>query len=140
MGITESFAPFVLSLLRIVTGYLLMQHGANKLFGFWAEGAGAMELDKIMWTAGILEFVGGIMIILGLFTKPVALLLSGMMAFAYFMAHAFRLPDPLSFLWTLQNKGELAVLYCFVFLYIAITGGGKYSLDCLIRKCKKTTT
>jgi putative oxidoreductase len=81
-----------------------------------------------MWFAGVLEFFGGALILIGLFTRPVAFLLSGMMAVAYFQAHA-----PGGF-WPLENKGELAVLYCFLFLYIAAAGGGVWSLDRLIRR------
>src|SRR5918997_6473194 len=139
MADTNSFvyrcAPYLLSVLRIVSALLLMQHGAQKLFGWFAPppapGAPpppAFQLMSWMGIGGVLEFFGGLLLLLGLFTRPVAFILSGMMAIAYFMAHA-----PQGF-WPLQNKGELAVLYCFVFLFFAVAGGGEWSLDRLLRR------
>lgn len=124
-----TWAPRLLSVLRIITGFLFMTHGAQKLFGFPAPmpGGGA-PLMSIVGVAGILEFFGGLLILLGLLTRPVAFILAGMMAVAYFMAHA-----PGGF-WPLLNKGELAVLYCFVFLYLAAAGGGPWSVDRLWRR------
>src|ERR1051325_6074973 len=114
----SKWAPALLSVLRTIIGFLLMQHGAQKLFGFLAPQQGATPpLLSLMGLAGVLEFFGGLLILLGLFTRPVAFILSGMMAVAYFMAHA-----PQGF-WPLQNRGELAVAYCFVFLYMAVAGG-----------------
>jgi putative oxidoreductase len=104
-----------------------MAHGAQKLFGFLAPpGMPAATMGSLMWVAGVLEFFGGLLILIGLFTRPVAFILSGLMAVAYFMAHA-----PGGF-WPLQNKGELAVLYCFVFLFFAVAGGGAWAVDRLI--------
>lgn len=121
--------PRLLSVLRIITGFLFMAHGAQKLFGFPGAGQGARpQLLSLFGIGGILEFFGGLLILLGLFTRPVAFILCGMMAVAYFMAHA-----PGGF-WPIINRGELAVLYCFVFLYLAVAGGGAWSLDRLLRR------
>lgn len=124
-----SWTPRLLSVLRIITAFLLIAHGAQKLFGFLAPpGAPTPPLLSLMGFAGILEFFGGLLLLIGLFTRPVAFILSGMMAVAYFMAHA-----PGGF-WPLQNKGELAVLYCFVFLFLSVAGGGEWSVDRLLRR------
>ncbi|MBV8859588.1 MAG: DoxX family protein [Acidobacteria bacterium] len=123
------WAPRILSVLRIVTAFLLIAHGAQKLFGFLAPpGMPGMPPFSQMWVAGILEFFGGLLLLVGLFTRPVAFILSGLLAVAYFQVHA-----PGGF-WPLQNKGELAVLYCFVFLYLWFAGGGEWSLDRLLRR------
>jgi putative oxidoreductase len=123
----SNWTPRLLSVLRIVAGFLMMPHGAQKLFGFLAKpGAGAAPLDTTMAVAGTIEFFGGLLLLVGLFTRPVAFLLSGLMAAAYFMAHA-----PQGF-WPLVNRGELAALYCFVFLFFAVAGGGPWSLDRLL--------
>lgn len=123
------WTPRLLSVLRIITGFLFMAHGAQKLFGFLAPpGMPAATMGSLMWVGGVLEFFGGLLILIGLFTRPVAFILSGMMAVAYFMAHA-----PGGF-WPLQNKGELAVLYCFVFLFLAAAGAGVWSVDWCIRR------
>ena len=114
-------APYFFALLRIVAGLAFAQHGAQKLFG--VLGGQAVSLTSQRGIAGIIEFVGGIMISLGLFTSPVAFLASGEMAWAYFQAHA-----PRGF-WPIQNGGELAVLYCFIFLYFTAVGSGKLSID-----------
>jgi putative oxidoreductase len=114
-------APYLLSVLRIVTAFLFMAHGTQKLFSFPA--AFPMELNTMLWIAGVLEVFGGLLVLIGLFTRPVAFILSGQMAVAYFMAHAGR-----SF-WPLLNGGEGAVLYCFIFLYIAAAGAGPLSVD-----------
>ena len=122
-----AWTPRLLSVLRIVAAFLLMAHGAQKLFGFLAPpGMPSFAPGSQMWIAGILEFFGGALLLLGLFTRPVAFILSGMMAVAYFQSHA-----PGGF-WPLQNKGELAVLYCFVFLFFAVAGGGELALDRLL--------
>jgi len=106
-----------------------MAHGAQKLFGFLAPpGMPAAPMGSMMWVAGVLEFFGGLLFLIGLFTRPVAFILSGMMAVAYFLGHA-----PGGF-WPLQNKGELAVLYCFVFLFFAAAGAGVWSVDWCIRR------
>jgi putative oxidoreductase len=105
--------------MRIVVALLFMQHGAQKLFGFLAPpGAATPPLLSLMGLAGVLEFFGGLLVVLGLFTRPAAFILSGQMAVAYFMVHA-----PNGF-WPLQNKGDLAMLWSFVFLYLAVAGGG----------------
>lgn len=114
-------APILYALLRIVAGLAFAQHGAQKLFG--VLGGTAVSLATQRGAAGIIEFVGGILISLGLFTGPVAFLASGEMAWAYFQAHA-----PRGF-WPIQNGGELSVLYCFIFLYISAVGSGKLSID-----------
>ena len=121
-------APQVRSLLRIVTGLMFMQHGTQKIFGFPAEARGPFEIASQMGIGGVLELVGGALIVLGLFTRPVAFLMSGMMAVAYFQFHAPSSPYPL------VNQGELAALYCWVFLYLAFAGAGPWSLDGVMRK------
>ena len=122
---------WALTLLRIIAGFLFMPHGAQKLFG-WFGGMGgtgaSAAFPGLMWVAGVLEFFGGLGIFLGVFTRPVALVLSGQMAVAYFMAHASR------GFWPLLNRGELAVLYCFIFLLLAAAGGGPYALERLWKK------
>jgi putative oxidoreductase len=112
------------ALLRIVAGFLFFQHGLPKLFGGFGS-RGAMPLFSQMGLAGIIEVFGGAAIALGLFASPVAFIASGQMAVAYFQAHA-----PRGF-WPVANGGELAALFCFVFLYVAATGAGKWSLDAL---------
>lgn len=117
----------VLGVLRIVAGFLFIAHGTQKLFNFPA-GTGAVEVFSLMGVAGLLEFVGGALLVVGLMTRPVAFVLSGLMAVAYFMAHA-----PAGFL-PLVNKGELAVLYSFLFLYFTFAGPGAFSLDGLLAR------
>jgi putative oxidoreductase len=120
--VLSRYSPYLFALLRIVAGLAFAQHGAQKLFG--ALGAKqAAPLISQYGLAGVIEFVGGIMIALGLFTSPVAFLASGEMAWAYFQAHA-----PRGF-WPIINGGELALLYCFLFLYFAAVGSGKLSID-----------
>jgi putative oxidoreductase len=121
------WAPRVLSILRIVAALIFMEHGTQKLFGFPPTDRPGPELFSLIGLAGVLEFVGGALLVLGLFTRPVALVLSGEMAVAYWMAHA---PD--SFFPAL-NGGDAAILYCFVFLYLVFAGGGAWSLDNAIR-------
>ena len=114
-------APWFYVLLRVAAGLAFAQHGAQKLFG--VLGGSAVSLATQRGLAGIVEFVGGIMIALGLFTGPVAFVASGEMAWAYFQQH---FPQGI---WPIRNGGELAVLYCFIFLYICAAGSGKLSLD-----------
>ena len=134
-----TWTPRLLSVLRIITGFLFMAHGAQKLFGFLAPpGASTPPLFSQMGVGGILEFFGGLLLLLGLFTRPVAFILSGMMAVAYFQMHlatAISKSNP-NWFWPIQggNGGELAVLYCFVFLFLSVAGGGEWSLDRLIRR------
>jgi putative oxidoreductase len=122
------WSPALLSVLRIVVAFLFMQHGAQKILGFPGAGDHKVELASLMGFAGCLELIGGGLILVGLFTRPVAFLLAGEMAFAYFMAHA-----PQGF-WPVLNQGEAAVFYCFAFLYFSAAGGGPWSLDRLLRK------
>ena len=123
-----TWTPRLLSVMRIVLAFLFMAHGSQKLFAFPAgPDTQAMPAMSFMWFGGLLEFFGGLLLLLGLFTRPVAFILSGMMAVAYFMAHA-----PGGF-WPVINKGELAVVYSWVFLYLAAAGGGPWSLDAMLR-------
>ena len=116
------YAPQAYALLRIVTGFLFLWHGSQKLFGFPGEiPAGAPAF--ILYTAGPIELVGGLLVMIGLFTRWAAFISSGLMAFAYWMAHGTKALLPV------QNQGELAVIYCFVFLYISARGAGIWSLD-----------
>ena len=120
----DTWSPRLLAVLRIVTGLLFLEHGTAKLLGLpHVAMFDGLQLLSLMGLAGVLELGGGLLIALGLFTRPVAFILSGQMAVAYFMAHA-----PQAFL-PLVNQGELAVLYCFVFLYLFIAGPGAFSFD-----------
>lgn len=121
--------PWVRSLLRIVIGFTFCSHGLQKLFGmFGGIGGHRVPLFSLFGLAGILETFGGILILVGLFTMPVAFILSGEMAVAYFIGHS---PHGL---WPIRNGGELAVLYCFIFLYLFSAGPGPVSLDRWVRK------
>ena len=123
------WSPRVLSLLRIMAALLFMQHGLMKLFAFPGPQAGVPDpLPTILVVAAWMEVIGGALVALGLFTRPVAFLLSGEMAVAYFMAHF-----PKS-IYPALNGGDAAVLFCFVFLYLAVAGGGEWSLDAQVRK------
>jgi putative oxidoreductase len=117
--------PHMLSILRIMVGLLYMEHGLNKLFDFPPTPTHMpyRVFSLVPGLAGPLELFGGLLIAVGLFTRPVAFILSGEMAFAYFMAHA-----PRSF-FPFLNGGDAAILYCFIFLYFAVVGGGVWSLD-----------
>ncbi|HSU05029.1 MAG TPA: DoxX family protein [Acetobacteraceae bacterium] len=114
----------VLSVLRIVAGLLFLQHGLMKLFGFPAPFPG--HVVGLYLVAGLIETIGGILVCVGLLTRPAAFIMSGEMAFAYFMSHAPKAAFPV------LNGGELAILYCFAFLYLAFAGGGAWSLDRVI--------
>lgn len=125
-----NWTPRFLSILRIVSAFMFTAHGAQKLFGFLAPpGMPSPRMFDQIWIGGVLEFFGGLLLLLGLFTRPVAFILSGTMAVAYFQMHALS-----GGFWPLQNKGELAALYCFVFLFLAVAGGGEWSLDRLLRR------
>jgi len=126
----EQFRQYALTALRVMTGFLFMPHGAQKLFGALGAEAAA-PLMSLRGLAGILEFFGGLAILIGLFTRPVAFVLCGMMAVAYWMAHGTQA------FWPLLNRGELAVLYCFVYLFLWANGGGEYSVDAWLRRRKQ---
>ena len=119
----NAWRPRVLSLLRAVAAFCFLQHGTQKMFGFPLPQRGEFELFSMIGAAGVLEVFGGLLLMVGLFTRPTAFVLSGLMAFAYFIAHA-----PRGF-WPLANGGELAAVYAFLFLYLAFAGGGAWSLD-----------
>ena len=122
-----SWTPRILSVLRIIIGFLFLWHGGQKLFSYPAPVPAGAE-GPLVLIAGILEFFGGIAFLIGLFTRPIAFILSGLMAVAYFMAHASG-----GFL-PFVNGGEMAVLYCFVFFYFVFAGGGEWGLDSLLGK------
>ena len=125
----RSWTSSLLSILRIFAGFLFIVHGTQKLFGFPASmPGGPVDMMTRAGVAGVIETVGGALLLLGLLTRPVAFLLSGEMAFAYFLVHA-----PKGF-WPLVNAGELSALYCFLFLYFAAAGGGPISLDAVIAR------
>jgi putative oxidoreductase len=120
----KAWSPRLLSVLRIVTALMFLQHGTAKFFGFpHVDAFDNIQLASLLGAAGVLEIVGGLLLLIGLFTRPAAFVLSGFMAVAYFMAHA-----PQGF-YPLLNQGELAVLYCFIFLYLSVAGGGAWSAD-----------
>ncbi|MDR2877846.1 MAG: DoxX family protein [Chromatiales bacterium] len=125
--IVNAISPWLCSVLRIVTAFLFMAHGTQKLFSFPvpfpAEMGGPPGFFSLLGLAGMLELFGGLLLLIGLLTRPVAFLLSGQMAVAYFMAHASQ------GFWPLANHGEAAVLYCFIFLYLAAAGPGPLSVD-----------
>ena len=121
----EMWSPHVLSILRIVVALLFLQHGLSKVFSFPVPGP---PLHGLLLLAAFLELVGSLMLLAGVFTRIVAFVLSGEMAFAYFMAHA-----PRSF-YPVVNHGEDAILFCFIFLYLAFAGGGPWSVDRAVLK------
>ena len=121
-GRLTALAPYFLALLRVITALLIMSLGTMMILGFPASDF-QPPLLSIFGIAGILEIVGGILLVLGLFTRPVAFILSGMMAVAYFMAHAGQAFVPA------QNGGEPAVLFCFIFLYLVFAGPGAFAID-----------
>ena len=133
-ALQATYAPYVLAALRVITGLLYVQHGTQKLFNFPENlrnpPAADAEIATFTLITGLLEFVGGSLFAIGLLTRPVAFLLSGMMAVAYFMAHA-----PRSF-YPINNNGDLAILFSFVFLYLFFSGPGAFSVDGAIARNK----
>jgi putative oxidoreductase len=120
----DRYQPYMIAVLRVVTALIFMEHGTQKLFGFPAPSErGFPELFSLSWFGGIMEFVGGALIAFGLFTRPVAFLLAGEMAVAYWGFHAPRNVFPI------LNGGDAAILYCFVFLLLVFTGPGAWSID-----------
>ena len=136
---TKRASQVAFFLLRVVAGFLFMQAGSVILFGWFGGMPGGVKspppLLSLMWIGGVLEFFGGIAIMLGLATHPVAFILSGQMAVAYWKFHS-SLATP----WPVQNNGMAAVLLCFIFLYLAAQGGGEWSLDALIRRKRERAT
>jgi putative oxidoreductase len=130
------WAPRVLSILRIISGFLIIQHGLQKVLGLipppQQPGAPPFATPPLMSMGGIsglLELVGGALLILGLFTRPTAFIMSGLLAVAYFIGHGL---TPGASFWPILNRGELAALYSFVYLYLAFAGGGPWSLDAML--------
>jgi len=121
------YEPYVLSIVRIVVALLFFEHGLSRLFGFPSPLQTA-ALFSLYWFAGAIELVGGALLALGLFTRGAAFIMSGEMAFAYFMSHA-----PNGF-FPILNRGDGAILYCFMFLYLAFAGAGPWSLDALLSR------
>ncbi len=120
----QAWSPRLLSVLRIMTALMLSEHGTAKFFGFPHVAAfDNLQFMSLLGAAGVLEIGGGLLLLIGLFTRPVAFILSGFAAVAYFLAHA-----PQGF-YPMLNQGEPAVLYCFVFLYLSVAGGGAWSAD-----------
>jgi Predicted membrane protein len=117
----SAYAPQALAVLRIVTALLFFEHGTQKLFGLPVPFP--MELNALMIVAGVLEVAGGLLILIGFLTRPVAFVLCGMMAVAYFMGHA-----PMGF-WPVANMGDAAILFCFVFGYLVFAGPGAWAVD-----------
>lgn len=127
---TSSFESHALALLRIVAGFTFALHGAQKFGALGGLNGHTATAFTMLWFAGVLEVIGGPLIILGLFTRPVAFILCGEMAVAYFTVHVHMGPP----LFPLLNGGEITVLYCFFFLYLVMAGAGPYSLDGMLRR------
>lgn len=127
----SKWQPMVLSLFRFITGLLLLQYGIAKIFKFPALPYFA-DIPPLITAAGAIELVGGALLMIGLFTRPVAFILSGEMAFAYFLGHMFKKPEEPVFL-PLINGGTAAILFCFACLYLATSGGGPISVDATMR-------
>ena len=131
----KDWSPELLSVLRIIVAFLFFQHGAAKWFAFPAAvmpGGGVAALGSLPWFAGVIETIGGTFLLLGLFTRPVAFILAGEMAVAYFIGHAGR------GFWPTLNQGEPAVFFCFTYLYFSAAGGGPWSLDALLARRRST--
>jgi len=121
MRFLARFSPYLLSVLRIAVAFTFIEHGTQKLFGI--PGDHRVAVTTLLGAAGVIETFGGALMLIGLFTRPVAFILSGEMAYAYFTQHARQGT------WPIENGGELAVLYCFLWLYIAAAGPGPISVD-----------
>ncbi|HEY7229238.1 MAG TPA: DoxX family protein [Pseudolabrys sp.] len=128
----SSSAPYVLSIVRIMVALLFFEHGLSKMFGF-PQSSSMPALFSLSWFSGAIEFVGGALLAVGLFTRTSAFIMSGEMAFAYFISHAPRDFFPIN------NRGDSAILYCFIFLYIAFAGGGPWTLDALLSRRKNAS-
>lgn len=124
------FAPHIYAILRIVVGVLFAMHGSQKLFG-WPGDKPPVEIASLLGLAGIIEFVGGLLVAVGFLTRIAAFIASGTMAVAYFMAHASQGALPI------LNQGEPAVVYCFLFLYIAAQGSGVWSVDSTLSRDRR---
>ncbi len=125
LNFLDRYSPYALGLLRIVTALIFIAHGTQKLFGFPIPpmGGNFPPMFSLFWVAGVLELVGGLLILVGFQTRIIAFILSGQMAFAYWLGHAPRGP------WPVGNGGDAAILYCFVFLYLFFAGAGAFSID-----------
>jgi putative oxidoreductase len=128
-GRLARYSEIAFALMRIVVGLLFACHGAQKLFG--VLGGQVMTAVPLILAAGVIEFAGGLLVAIGLLTRPAAVIASGEMAVAYFKSHA-----PKGF-WPIQNKGEAALIFCFVFLFIAAHGAGRYSADAALRRIQE---
>jgi putative oxidoreductase len=129
----DRWRPYFLSVLRIMSGLLLIPHGTNKFFE-WPSGEGGAELFSMMGVAAVIEIVGGVLLVIGLFTRTTAFIVSGFLAAAYFLAHAPQDFQPI------LNGGELAVLWCFVTFYIFVAGAGPWSVDAVLERQPKRVT
>jgi putative oxidoreductase len=121
------YEPYILSIVRIVVALLFFEHGLSKLFGF-PSASSTPALFTMNWFAGAIEFVGGLFLFIGFYARVAAFIMSGEMAFAYFLSHA-----PHGF-FPILNRGDAPILYCFVFLYLAFAGAGPWSLDALLSR------
>jgi putative oxidoreductase len=124
----SAWEPRVLSILRIVTALCFLEHGTQKVFNFPAGEHHGVSFTSLAGVSGLFELVGGALLLLGLFTRPVAFILSGMMAYAYWAVHAAQGPYPVN------NGGDAAILYCFVFFYLIFAGPGPWSVDAMRRR------